>query len=105
MVIDYADGGRIVRQAPIRPPSFTDSDLFAAARTALDRVWLRRVRIRRLELIFDRLTASPVQLPLFPVERHAARRQACLDRTVDDIRARFGPDALKMGETLAALPP
>jgi DNA polymerase IV len=105
VVLDHSDGGRIIRQAVVRPAAFSDVRLFAAARAALERAWIRRVRIRRLALAFDRLTFPPAQLSLFCEDRRAARHEAQLTRTIDAVRARFGPEALKVGRTLAAMPP
>ena len=105
LVLDHCDGGRRVRQALVQPAASGDARLFTAARTALDRAWTRRVRIRRLALTFDRLTFPPAQLSLFDEDRDAALREDRLAQTLDAVRARFGVDALKVGRTLAAVPP
>ena len=100
--IDYSDGGRIVRQAAARPATANDFRLFAAARLALQRAWTRRVRIRTLRIACDRLTFPPAQRPLFPEDAHKHRLQDRLVATMDDIRRRFGPQAVRVGRTLAA---
>ena len=100
IILDYSDGGRIVRQAAVRPATANDFHLFAAARLALSRAWLRRVRIRNLRLLCDRLTYPPAQRRLFAEDEN--KRQRNLIAALDAVRSRFGTDAIQMGRTLAA---
>ena len=65
IIIDYSDGKRIIRQAAANPATANDFRLFAVAKLALKRAWKRRVRIRHLRLICDRLTYPPAQMGLF----------------------------------------
>ena len=69
---------------------------------ALARAWVRRIRLRRMTLVCDRLTYPPAQRFLFSSERNAAEKQDRLVAAMDRIRQRFGSDALVMGRTLAA---
>lgn len=101
--LDHSDGGRVVRQASLTPASANDFRLFAAARSALYRAWMRRVRIRNLRLVCDRLTFPPAQRALFSDDATAGqRRQEALVTAIDAVRRRFGRDAVKVGRTLAA---
>lgn len=102
IVIDYTDGGRIIRQAASNPAVLNDSDLFKTAQTALKRAWIRRVRIRSLRLISDRLTYPPAQLELFPTSANAREKTNKLFGALDAIRNRFGVQSIRMGRTLAA---
>jgi DNA polymerase-4 len=102
VVLDYADGVRCARRSAAAPPTANDLTLFEQARGILVNAWKRRVRIRHLELIGDRLCFPPVQLELFAAERQAHVRRAGLVAAIDAIRSRFGPDAIHMGRTLAA---
>ena len=102
IILDYSDGGRIVRQAAVRPATANDFHLFAAARLALSRAWLRRVRIRNLRLLCDRLTYPPAQRQLFAEDENKRQRQRNLIAALDAVRGRFGANAIRMGRTLAA---
>jgi DNA polymerase-4 len=75
--------------------------LFETARSVLHMAWRRRVRVRHLRLMCDRLTFPPAQRELFPAA-DADRRPTRLVSALDRIRQRFGTDAIKVGRTLAA---
>lgn len=102
ITLDYADGGRIARQAAARPATAGDPSLFAAARAALHRAWRRRVRVRHLRVVCDRLTYPPAQLELFVADAAAGQRHDRLMTALDAIRRRFGPEAVSFGRTLEA---
>ncbi len=101
IILDYSDGKRTARQAAARPATAGDSRLFAAAKLALKRAWTRRVRIRHLRLICDRLTYPPAQLELFAEYRDKKEKRDNLISALDTIRRRFGFDAIRMGRTLS----
>jgi DNA polymerase-4 len=100
ITLDYADGGRIARQTAARPATASDPRLFTAARVALHRAWVRRVRIRNLRVICDRLTYPPAQLDLFAEDAAAGQRHDRLMTTLDAIRRRFGPESVGFGRTM-----
>lgn len=102
LILDHSDGGRVARQAALRPPAADDIGLFAAARTVLQRVWFRRVRIRRLELTCGRLTEPPAQRALFAAEEARRRDRENLMNAIDTVRRRFGDNAIRVGRTMAA---
>jgi len=103
IVLDYSDGKRTTRQAMSNPPTANDIRLFAVAKLALERAWTRRVRIRHLRLICDRLTYPPAQIALFPDDRHKEDIDDMLIAALDAIRHRFGPQSIRMGRTLSIL--
>ncbi len=100
LLLDYSDGNRTARQSAVHPPSDDDRRLFDAARTALNHAWLRRVRIRHLTLVCNRLGPPPTQLELFEDPTTGTTRERQLMPTIDRIRQRFGAQALCMGRTL-----
>jgi DNA polymerase-4 len=102
IILDYSDGGRIVRQAAVRPATANDLRLFAVARQVLSRAWFRRVRIRNLRLLCDRLTYPPAQRRLFAEDENKRQRRRNLIAALDAVRSRFGTEAIRMGRTLAA---
>jgi DNA polymerase-4 len=85
-----------------RPPTANDLTLFALAKRALRLAWARRVRVRHMRLICDRLTFPPAQLELFPADRQENETRDNLIAAIDRIRQRFGNDVVRMGRTLAA---
>jgi len=101
VTVDFSDGLRSARQRSLRPATANDMALFETARSVLRMAWRRRVRIRHLRLMCDRLTFPPAQRELFPSTADADRRQTCLVSALDRIRQRFGADAIKVGRTLA----
>ena len=102
IILAYSDGGRAAGQARVNPASANDFRLFAEAQAVLQRVWKRRVRIRHLRLICDRLIYPPAQRQLFAADEAEEDIRAKLVTAVDTIRNRFGPGAIQVGRTLAA---
>ena len=102
IVLDYSDGMRRARQAAARPATANDLTLFEVARRALHLAWIRRVRIRHLRLICDRLVFPPAQLALFAADRKADQKRSELVNAVDSVRRRFGPESIRMGSILTA---
>ena len=95
----YSDGARCVRQAAARPATANDITLFETARRALFLAWTRRVRVRHLRLVCDRLVFPPAQLALFGDDRQHAEKHDRLIGTLDAVRHRFGRDAITTGRT------
>jgi DNA polymerase-4 len=93
---------RSIRQLAARPATANDLTLFQLARRTLMRAWTRRVRIRHLRLICDRLIFPPAQLELFADEQRETQKRDHLIVAIDSIRHRFGSEALRVGRTLAA---
>ncbi len=102
VVLDYSDGGRVIRQAAVRPASANDFRLFAVAQTVLEKAWKRRIRIRHLRFVCDRLTYPPAQRSLFTEHEDEKTLRVQLVTALDTIRDRFGQNALQVGRTLAA---
>jgi DNA polymerase-4 len=102
VILDYSDGRRQARQIIAKPATANDLTLFALAERALLLAWTRRVRIRHMRLIGDRLTFPPAQLELFAADQREAEKRDNLITAIDRIRRRFGNDAVWMGRTLAA---
>jgi DNA polymerase IV len=102
--LEYADCRQVVRQATATHGAALDPELFRLARLALERGWLRRVRLRRLELICDRLISPSAQLSLFPVAGSQHRRQQDLGQALDRIRQQFGGDSIQTGRRVSVNP-
>ncbi len=102
--LDYSDGLRSLGSASRREATANDFALGGLARAALGRAWTRRVRLRHLRLVCDRLAAPSAQLSLLPGEQGQDRRQEQVVGALDSIRQRFGVDAIRVGRTLASDP-
>ncbi|MCG6895399.1 MAG: hypothetical protein LJE65_17490 [Desulfobacteraceae bacterium] len=102
VVVDHSDGMRRARQQAVRPATANDLTLFETARRPLLLASARRVRVRHLRLICDRLTFPPAQRPLFAETGRETVRRENLVAAIDAVRSRFGRDALRMGRTMAA---
>ena len=100
--LDYADGVRRIRSAGVSPGSANDITLFEKGRGVFYAAWQRRVRVRFLAVICDRLVFPPAQPSLFPGERIVEEKRTALVTALDRVRDRFGGDALRVGRTLAA---
>jgi DNA polymerase IV len=101
LTFDYSDGGRWTRQGSVRPASANDITLFEVTEEILILAFGRRVRIRHLQLVCQKLVFPPAQLALFPGERKRDAKREGLVAALDRIRHRYGRDAIQMGRTLA----
>jgi len=102
VVLDYSDGMRCARQLAAKPATANDLRLFELARRTLGLAWTRRIRIRHVRLICDRLTFPPAQLELFAVDQNQTKQHENIISAIDRIRNRFGHDAVQVGRTMAA---
>ena len=69
------------------------------AKKALERAWTRRVRIRHMRLIGDRLTGYPAQMKIFPEDEENQRKKENLISAIDTIRHRFGYTSVRTGRS------
>ena len=103
VILDYSDGVRFVRSATCDPASANLFRLFEQVRRALGMgdgpCPLRRVRLRQVRVLADRLVFPPAQLCLFAEDNAAERRETSLCATLDRIRARFGDQAIRLGRS------
>ena len=102
IILDYSDGMRRARQMAARPATANDLILFELARRTLHLAWVRRVRIRHMRLICERLIFPPAQLELFAADQKEDDRRRGLITAIDAVRHRFGHEAVRLGRTLAA---
>lgn len=98
--LTYSDGRSVVRQATRRGGSDNDFVLRSLALIALGRAWKRRVRIRSLGLICDRLAPRPRQQTLFVMRSRHELQQEKIIRVMDAVHRRYGSGALSLGTTV-----
>jgi DNA polymerase-4 len=88
--IDYADYGHATRSVPLGADPL-DHELWQAARRALDLARTRRIAVRTVTVMVDRLVEATPQLELFsdgPADGPEKERAAALQRALDAIAAR-----------------
>ncbi len=91
--IRYADSVEASRSRPLAGLPPIEERIFRLARRLFEKICVRRVRVRHLEIRFRSLRRPPRQLELYG-EAREQRREFSLARTVDSIRTRFGPGAV-----------
>ncbi len=105
LYLEYSDGVRIARQRPARIATANDFRLFRLAKETLSLAWRRRVRVRSLRLVLDRLTYPPPQLELFPEADEKTDREERLVAALDRVRRRFGEEAISTGRVFHSADP
>jgi DNA polymerase-4 len=99
--LEYADKRRAIRQTTVKKGLCHDDTLFSLAQANLQRAWTRRVQLRCLRLICDKLTPPPPQAFLFQEEKKPAERRQNLTSALDRIRGRHGETSIRHGRCLA----
>lgn len=97
--IHYIDGRIVSGQTLLTPPSHRDPDLFQAARNLFLRLYLRRVRVRRIDLCAKKTAYCPAELPLGDAV-HRVKWNLAL-AAADAARSRFSEHAVQLGAALA----
>ena len=101
--LTYSDGRRVIRQRSHARGTANDFLLFDLAKAVLYMAWVRRVRLRHLRLVCDRLVYPPAQMDLpfllEPEDLRQARREKLVS-AMDSIRARHGEMAVRLGRAL-----
>ncbi len=95
--LHYSDGCHVVRQASCRAGTAGDFLLRKLAVTALNRAWVRRVRIRSCRVVCDRLQRQSPQLSLFPEPSADRRRETKVLGALDLLHKRFGHGVISIG--------
>ncbi len=95
--LTYSDGRSSVRQATQKGGTDNDFLLRSLALTALGRAWKRRVRIRSLLLICDRLVPRSRQQTLFEMSSKRELQQEKIMAAMDKVCERFGKGVIGLG--------
>lgn len=99
--LEYADRRQAIRQTTVKKGLCHDDTLFSLAQSILKRAWVRRVQLRRLRLICDKLTVPSPQAFLFAEEKKYTARRQDLTTALDRIRGRHGETSIRHGRCLA----
>jgi len=98
IILSYSDGLQTERKIKLVPASSNEMVMFKKCICLLEKAWTRRVRVRHMRLICEKLCPGHVQIDLFS-GRTKADRQSDLINTIDKIRMKFGADAVVMALT------
>ena len=96
IIISYSDGVQKSSKLKITPSTYNDMIMFKKCSLLLDKAWTRRVRIRHMRLVCEKLSAPQSQADLFACNIKK-NRQADLVAAMDRIRAKFGRVSIKTG--------
>ncbi|WP_456385084.1 DNA polymerase Y family protein [Desulfolithobacter sp.] len=99
--LSYSDGVQTRRQATFRSILSDNRSLSLQAEILLHRAWGRRLRIRSLALVGDRLRTPVRQLSLFGLVNQCQQRNHALSAALDTVHERFGRAKLVRGSLLA----
>ncbi len=100
IILSYSDGMQTDSTLKLTPSTANDMTMFKKCTRLLDKAWTRRVRIRHMRLICEKLSPTVIQTDLF-TPKTKENHQAGLIRTMDKIRKKFGKNAIKAALTLA----
>ncbi len=98
----YSDFKTVTGSSTLYRLTTADHEVLSAARATLTRLWSRRSRIRLIGVSLSNFSRTPSQMDLF--FRVEENRHSNLYLAIDDIRERFGFDAIRRGRTLMAPP-
>ncbi len=105
--LQYHDGLELTKSRSFRSGTYWEVDLHPIVLKLLGQVFTRRIRVRRLALHVTQLTPFVEQGELFheefSAEPFSPKKAHRLTRALDHIRTRFGSQAIRWGNTHAAL--
>lgn len=99
IILSYSDGLQTVSTSKLIPATSNDMTLFKKCIPLLEKAWTRRVRIRHMRLICEKVCSKEIQAELFALETKETR-QTGLIRAMDKIRSRFGRHSIQPALTL-----
>lgn len=99
IILSYSDGVQKSSKLTPIPSTANDMTLFKNCSLLLGKAWTRRVRIRHMRLICEKLVPKERQADLFATETKETK-QSDLIHTMDKIRAKFGSHSIKPALTL-----
>lgn len=99
IILSYSDGLQTTSTLKLIPATSNDMSMFKRCIHLLDKAWTRRVRIRHMRLICEKLSRGEIQAELFR-SRTKETQQADVILAMDKIRKKFGTHSIKTGLTL-----
>ena len=99
IILSYSDGLQSTSKLKLIPPTSNDMALFKKCVPLLNKAWTRRVRIRHMRLICEKICQGAIQADLFSVGNKETK-QAELILAMDKIHDKFGKNSIKAGLTM-----
>ena len=99
IILSYSDGLQSASKLKLIPSTSNDMTMFKKCTRLLDKAWNRRIRIRHMRLICEKLSPGEMQAELFPPKTKEIK-QGNLILAMDEIRAKFGTDSIKPALTI-----
>lgn len=94
IILSYSDGMQSSSDLIIKPSTANDMVLFKRCTALLEKAWTRRVRIRHMRLVCDKILPPAVQSCLFSQPGRETRQNALVE-TMDRIKNKFGRHAVQ----------
>jgi DNA polymerase-4 len=101
LIVVYADGMKAEGKEKFIRPCVLDRDIAAAAQKIFQKITVRRIRVRSLELSLEELVPPGYEPDLFEPETETKRRS--LQEAADKIQNRYGEGKVTKGLVLAAI--
>lgn len=99
--IKYNTFQSVSHQTILDPPSASTDVIYKQARALFDELWdqtpIRLLGVRTTKLVAE---DEPIQMSLFDYQAPKSEKQQKLDAALDNIRSRFGSDAVTRGSLL-----
>ena len=99
IILSYSDGLQSTSKLKLVPSTSNDMALFKKCVPLLNKAWTRRVRIRHMRLICEKICQGAIQADLFSVGNKETK-QAELILAMDKIHDKFGKNSIKAGLTM-----
>jgi len=99
IILSYSDGLQSISKLKLIASTSNDMTMFKKAVHLLYKAWTRRIRIRHMRLICEKLSPLQIQTEFF-THNTKERKQMDLISTIDKIRTKFGKNAIKTGLTI-----
>ena len=99
IILSYSDGLQTTSKLKLVPPTSNNMAMFKKCVPLLNKAWTRRVRIRHMRLICEKLCQGAIQADLF-LTGTKETKQAELILAMDKIHEKFGKNSIKAGLTI-----
>jgi DNA polymerase-4 len=99
IILSYSDGLQSTSKLKLVPSTSNDMAMFKKCVPLLNKAWTRRVRIRHMRLICEKICQGAIQADLFSVGNKETK-QAELILAMDKIHDKFGKNSIKAGLTM-----
>ncbi len=101
LTVHFADGVSSTRSRALTPSSSDDRALFDNARHLYGQACERRIRVKSMRLLCEKITEPQQQMELFKTGSDSKPQRESIQNTLDVVRERYGMTAIEWGRTAA----